>query len=110
MGAARSISVGSPHVRRTLAGCTRGDADGTLEHQRHLFTFTPRAPAYTCRAQIELAKMIGRGDAVAVLEARFKEVNRKMLSATWNATAGYCNCYCKETAVKPTLGGVILGK
>ena len=75
--------------------------------------------ACTCRAQIELAKMIGRGDAVAVLEARFKEVNRKMLSATWNATAGYCNCYCKETAVKqPCVGwwcsfilcGVILGK
>ena len=42
-----------------------------------------------CLAQIELAKIVGRNDAAAVLQARFDSVNTAMLSTLWNETAGW---------------------
>lgn len=42
-----------------------------------------------CLAQIELAKMVGRTDAVATLQTRFDKVNAAMLKVLWNETAGY---------------------
>ena len=42
-----------------------------------------------CKAQIALAKMIGRDDAAATLQARFDTVNKAMLKTLWNESAGY---------------------
>jgi hypothetical protein len=42
-----------------------------------------------CKAQIALAQMIGRADAVATLQSRFDTVNKAMLGNLWNASAGY---------------------
>ena len=42
-----------------------------------------------CQAQIALAKMIGRDDAAATLQARFDTVNKAMLKTLWNESAGY---------------------
>ena len=41
-----------------------------------------------CRAQIELAKMIGRTDAVATLQTRFDEVNAQM-PQLWSEAEGF---------------------
>lgn len=42
-----------------------------------------------CKAQIALAKMIGRDDAVTTLQSRFDTVNAAMLANLWNSSAGY---------------------
>tara|TARA_B110000208_G_scaffold134378_1_gene162547 strand:- start:163 stop:1869 length:1707 start_codon:yes stop_codon:yes gene_type:complete len=42
-----------------------------------------------CKAQIELAKLVNRSDAVATLETRFDFVNKAMLALLWNDTAKY---------------------
>eukprot|EP01052_Picozoa_sp_SAG31_P025394 SAG31_NODE_2223_length_6152_cov_4.129688_5_plen_219_part_00 len=42
-----------------------------------------------CKAQIALAKMIGRTDAAATLQSRFDTVNKAMLGHLWNASASY---------------------
>jgi hypothetical protein len=42
-----------------------------------------------CKAQIALAKMIGRDDAVTTLQSRFDTVNKAMLANLWNSSAGY---------------------
>eukprot|EP00041_Stephanoeca_diplocostata_P022284 m.529731 g.529731 ORF g.529731 m.529731 type:complete len:1108 (+) comp22020_c0_seq2:118-3441(+) len=42
-----------------------------------------------CRAQIALAKIAGRPDAVGVLQERFDTVNKAMLATLWNETAGF---------------------
>ena len=41
-----------------------------------------------CKAQIALAKMIGRDNAATTLQSRFDTVNKAVLANLWNSSAG----------------------
>lgn len=53
-----------------------------------------------CLAQIELAKIIGRTTAAAVLQSRFDEVNAQ-LPKLWNEEAGYFQNVHSEPGMRP---------